>query len=611
MKRTIFICITLLLTTKAFTQTENIDSLVSILETGKPTIEEQIELYQKITALYIHRDLEKGIEYSRKGLEFALKNKNKRFTAISYNRLGVAYYLKSSLDTAQVYLKKSLDLTVEINDEVLIMGAYTSLANLYRLKQDYEEALNYYMKSLSLHKIPVSAVHAKNFNNIAVIHRILNNPDRAIYYFEQGLEIANQQNFDDEKMAAIYGMGTIYGDKNDYTKAIECFREALEISRKIGNKPYEIISTISLAECFEANKEFNKALDYAHEGLQIAEVYGGPRHIHGVWSTISRIYQGMGRYKECEEAALKSWAIDSTSLEEAAGSAFMLTISNIHLGNKGKAEYFLNKYNDIIKSGNEKSLHNSLSDMEIKYETEKKEIRIASLEKERQLYIWLGAIGFLLALALGVILRQKTKNVQKEKQLIATRSVLDGEMGERARLARDLHDRLSGNLSAVRIGLNNDTDSLQNVCNKLDGCIEEIRRVAHNLMPVSLQFGMKVALEDFAAQFSNVHFHFFGEDKRIESRKEFVIYCCANELVTNALRHANAKEINLQLVQNEKHVSITIQDDGCGFDEKTVIEGFGLKNIRDRVASCDGKIDIVSSPGMGTEVTIEIKTNQI
>ena len=170
-----------------------------------------------------------------------------------------------------------------------------------------------------------------------------------------------------------------------------------------------------------------------------------------------------------------------------------------------------------------------------------------------------------------------------------------------------MHDRLSGNLSAVKIELGNHADSMQNVRDKLDNCIRDIRNAAHDLMPISLQFGMKVALEDYATQFTNVRFHFFGEDKRIEERLEFVVYCCASELVNNAIKHADAKNINLQLVQDEKHITLTVSDDGCGYDEKATVKGFGLKSIRDRVASCNSKMDIVSSPGEGTETTIEIK----
>ena len=97
-------------------------------------------------------------------------------------------------------------------------------------------------------------------------------------------------------------------------------------------------------------------------------------------------------------------------------------------------------------------------------------MRIASLEKERQLYTWMGIGGILFAVTLSIALWQNIRNTRKEKQLIATRSVMDGEIKERTRLARDLHDRLSGNLSAVKIELVN-IKSLMNVSKQLVSCI--------------------------------------------------------------------------------------------------------------------------------------------
>jgi signal transduction histidine kinase len=72
------------------------------------------------------------------------------------------------------------------------------------------------------------------------------------------------------------------------------------------------------------------------------------------------------------------------------------------------------------------------------------------------------------------------------------------------------------------------------------------------------------------------------------------------------MKHACAKAIHIQLVQSKKHVSLIVQDNGCGFDEKKVVIGRGLQNIRDRVTSGKGKIDITSSPGKGTEATVEL-----
>ena len=254
-----------------------------------------------------------------------------------------------------------------------------------------------------------------------------------------------------------------------------------------------------------------------------------------------------------------------------------------------------------MKTGNEKSLHNSLADMEVKYETEKKQLRISSLEKERRLYAWIAVAVVLFILSLGIALWLKIRNSQKEKQLVASNAVREGEMSERERIAGELHDRLLGSLSAVKSEINN-TDT----GNKLNDCIEEIRRISRNLMPLPLCNGVKTALEDFTDQFPNAQFYFFGQEKRIGKRLEFVVYCCANELVTNSIRHSGAKNIHVQLIQRKSHIALTVQDDGCGFDEKATSKGVGLKSIRDRVASCNGKMTVFSSPDKGTETVIEI-----
>jgi len=233
---------------------------------------------------------------------------------------------------------------------------------------------------------------------------------------------------------------------------------------------------------------------------------------------------------------------------------------------------------------------------------------VDSFEKEQPMVVWLGIAAGLWVITLLIAFCQTMRNARINKQLIAAKAVQDREIADRARIAEDLHDRLGGSLSAVKIELNS-TQDLQSLNAKLDECIREIREITHNLMPHSLLLrGMKTALEDFSAPFPNVHFHFFGKEIRIRERLEFIIYRCASELVTNFIRNSgDAREINIQLIQSEKYVSLTVHTDGCVFDGKTLSESVELNNIRDRVASCNGKVDIISSPTNGTETVIELK----
>jgi Signal transduction histidine kinase len=622
MKKTILIILTLFSVINAIAQTGNVDSLINILETNKLSPKEQLDLYLNISNEYFAAfNSEKNILFAQKGLGLAEKEKNKFMISRFNEYIGFGYSDKASNDTAMVYFEKALAAAIDAKNDEQTASINISIAMLYANQGKYNSALEYYLEVLPIaEKLESNQKNMIILFNIGAIHSILYNYDRAIYYLEQVIAMAEKS--EDfrlyYKRNTFYELGKIYKDRNEFDLALKYAQESLEISRSMKHKVYEAMNLQLLAQIYSGKepKDYDLALQYAEESARISEESGYKAIIIASWNILSNIYREEELFEESEKFAYKVWEIDSLSLETVSNQVttnilYNLSFSNIFLGNSKKAAYFLKKHHAAMVQYSDKSLHNSLADMEIKYETEKKDLQIFSLKKERKLYIWLGVAGLLFAAVLGCVLWQTVRSARREKQLIATRSVLDGEMGERARLAKDLHDRLSGNLSAVKIGLSDNREALQTVCDKLDYCIEEVRRVAHNLMPSSLQFGLKIALEDFVAQFPNIKVHFFGKEERLEERVEFIVYCCANELITNAVRHSGAENINVQLVQNEKYISFSIQDDGCGFDEKSVVKGLGLKSIYDRVASCGGRIDIVSSPGKGSETTIELKTQNI
>jgi len=209
------------------------------------------------------------------------------------------------------------------------------------------------------------------------------------------------------------------------------------------------------------------------------------------------------------------------------------------------------------------------------------------------------------------------KQLQQEKQLIAVQAVLDGEAAERSRLARDLHDGLGGMLSVIKLNLRNmkipameetDINRFDNALEVLDQTIGELRRVAHHMMPESLiHNGLKVSLEDFCRAIPGASFHYIGNYLRLDNRLEVLIYRCAYELVNNAVRHANATNIDIQLMIDNGLISLTVRDNGKGFDTDNITPGAGLENIRTRVSAYNGKMNIYSSPDNGTEVNIEIE----
>jgi signal transduction histidine kinase len=151
----------------------------------------------------------------------------------------------------------------------------------------------------------------------------------------------------------------------------------------------------------------------------------------------------------------------------------------------------------------------------------------------------------------------------------------------------------------------------------LDSSIQEMRRVAHNMMPEMLiKYGLDTALKEFCDEIDrtgiiHVNYQSVGvTDMGLENSTAVIVYRIVQELVNNTLKHAHAKNLLIQLHQSvqEKLLAVTVEDDGNGFDTERLkqSDGMGWRNIQNRVEFLKGKVDILSSPGKGTSVMIEI-----
>ncbi len=244
------------------------------------------------------------------------------------------------------------------------------------------------------------------------------------------------------------------------------------------------------------------------------------------------------------------------------------------------------------------------------------------------IFIALSAIIFIVfVLGLLFLLMQYRKRKiihEKEKQLIAFNSLLEGQELERARMAKDLHDGVGGILSSIKLNLSSmkgnviidESDALvfNKSLNQLDSAISEMRRVAHNMMPEALlKFGLKEALQDYCNSINEsntiqLKFVQVGALGVIDKAIGVAIYRIVQELISNTIKHAAAKNIIVQLSKNESTLTLVVEDDGIGFDTNTLAanKGTGLQNVRSRVEYLKGIFTIDSQMAKGTTLTIEI-----
>jgi two-component system NarL family sensor kinase len=130
-------------------------------------------------------------------------------------------------------------------------------------------------------------------------------------------------------------------------------------------------------------------------------------------------------------------------------------------------------------------------------------------------------------------------------------------------------------------------------------------------MPL-LKNGLANAVKEFLDKIDNrvlkVSLHTEGLNERIDSNTETVLYRVIQECVNNVIKHAGASMMDISLIKDKDGISVTIEDNGKGFDKsiKNDSDGLGLKNISSRITYLKGTVDFDTAPGKGTLVAIHI-----
>jgi signal transduction histidine kinase len=215
------------------------------------------------------------------------------------------------------------------------------------------------------------------------------------------------------------------------------------------------------------------------------------------------------------------------------------------------------------------------------------------------------------------------KAAESDKKLVQT--LMENQQiveKERSRLAKDLHDGLGGMLSGIKLTLGSFSGNMvlpvenaaifTKIIHQLDNTIAEMRRVAHSMMPEALlRFGLSEAVQDYCDGINEsntvkMKFIQLGSGQPLEKSTEVILYRIVQELTNNAIKHAAACNIFIQLTKHERGITLTVEDDGKGFEKNSIKKGDGLQNVQSRVDYLKASLEINSIPNEGSTFIIEI-----
>lgn len=627
----------LLAVTVAFGQNRNVDSLRNALATaqGEARIKTLLELCWELR----FTSADSARNYGLEALELTQQSAKPELEVEALHNIGVTYEAQGDYPEALNYEFKALDLRRQLGDEIKTANTLNNIGIIHDEKGDYKKALEYYFEARKIYekagdkeKIAMVALNigivlkaqqdfaqaagyyrtamnvykelGKRFGvsacyaNLGSVYFYVPKYDSSLYYSLLATKEFEEQNIRQFLPTTLCNAGMAFDKLGKKKEAKEYLTRALKLNEEYDNKKELSFVLIYLASVYRGDGDYAKALGAVKRGLDIALKIEAQQQVLEARKELSDIYTAMGNYKQ--------------ALEEFR--AFDVVKDTLFKKEKAKA----------------------IAELQTKYESEKKESEIKFLRSENDLktsrlrvnQVLMAALGLLITalIIFGFMVRnrmalkqkvelEETKASLREAQLAA---VITSQEAERKRFAADLHDGLGQLISAVRLNLSKDqlekrsVDQAVEVLNEMNS---EIRNIAFNLMPqVLIRSGLVEALDELASRVNRsekirVNVKSYDVEPIHETDKKVALYRICQEWVNNVMKYSHCTTINIQLVQHQQELVITIEDNGQGFDASKLeqSQGNGWKNINSRLAMIHGQIDLDSQPGRnGTTLIVTI-----
>jgi signal transduction histidine kinase len=519
-----------------------------------------------------------------------LNYKNAKF----HNVIASVYAYKKDYETSIIEFNKAIEIFDKNNDPYQVALIKNNIANIFFSLSDYENAYKYSKESQAYLKSVNDTVYLPSLTAVTALSAIeLNKLDEGNKLVEECLSLSERYGSVIGLIIGHYAKGEYLLAKNDLKNGIEEFDRSLAMSKKYGLKQYGLLNKTGLLIAYNKIKDYTSAVKYGEDALKDAKLLQNENMLYSLHKHLGRAYAGSGDYKKAFEN--------------------------------------INTAHEIYRETSNAETQKSINDLLIKYETEKKEKELiqkdlqlakdeVKLNKRKQWIVGLAALIVLLMLVYVLYSKyqkQKLFQLEKEQETKLLLALITGEEEERKRLSNELHDGLASSISGIKIQLEhlsalNQNTEINKLVKQLSNLHEETRRISHNLMPASLTLhSFSEALKQYCSENSSTKLtiNFFDAIKgniNLNDKVKNVVYRIVQELVNNVQKHSKSKVCFVQLSQNDSHLTVSIEDEGIGFDSNQKNNTQGLKSITQRIESLGGSISIDSQIAKGTLVVIQI-----
>ncbi|GGG80949.1 hypothetical protein GCM10007415_11860 [Parapedobacter pyrenivorans] len=552
----------------------------------------------------------------------------------------VFLYQQVRYDEALTLAKQQLAASLKVNNKQKASYGYNNMALQYQAQGKLKQAAEALMKALELSSGIENPTHRdlsdrrKFYNNLSSLLLDLNDIDKGLQYGLKSLEIAEE--LQDTVAVAMSLVNILVAEAmaNKLTDAEQHALQLLAIGQSHGDVQTKLTAYINLSDIYRRQDRLPLALE-TYQKAEVLLQQAPPGNEVYVLSGIATVYKNMGQYHQASSYFDKALVLAREELAKPKLIELYLSGAEIKegLGNYRQALQFRKQYERLSDSLLNRETQQTIQELEVKYQAAEKEKSIAEqalkiseqqaqLDRKNKWIVLAVALVLLLVLLLmssRLISQQKRRTEASKQENRLLEAQLKGEEEERARTARELHDGVASILSAAKLQVNALADGHPipqlHIGQLIESAVQEIRNISHNLAPeIVLTEGFAYAIQEFCQRIRRpglqLECYIIGAIPQLDKKAELLLYRIVQESVTNMVKHADATEGIVQVVDGGNRLAITIEDNGKGFDpEQLTADGIGLKNLSSRIQLVGGTYEIRSAPGKGTSIYIEIGTD--
>lgn len=593
---------------------------------------EQAVLYQELAFQSLYTQPDSARYYARLSQQLAAGASQDSLLAEGWLIEGYGYFFQDEYDSALVHYRRAQQIHGQAERYDRQAAILSNTASIYQLQGDYPQALASFQASLSLYEnLADTPRHTIVLANMASLHAMSQNQERAIYYARRCLAMIDA--YSEAEAPAMLGtraqaycnLGGAYLYQAQYDSALYYNRLGVQGIPYLGNPKLILAALNNLADVFEHREEWDSARHYFDRAHQQAQAFGYQEKAALYAAFMADLLIDVEAYDQAEPyvAEAQAWIDSAQELVTLEATYVALARYAEARGNYREALGWSDSLESIRDELLDAERVRALSDLQVKYETEKKERLLAESEEalaRRQLWIT-GLVGLIVGLSLtGVVIGLRSQ-VQRRKALLAAKekglqAVIEATESERRRIARDLHDGIGQELGSLMLAFEQlqaaGTQGVDRLKHRLQSSIGQVRSLSHQMMPRALELaGLAPALEELVQQtFEDAaieaEFDAFRLPEELDPQVSLVAYRVAQELISNVIRHAEATEVSVQLSAPRDILALTVEDNGRGFTPDPQAPGIGLTNMRTRLQQVGGTLTYEPGEDGGTRALVRI-----